>query len=390
MFSLTKLFYVCVGALALGQLGNLSRTDGVAIYLFDICIVVFVVYGLVTFRRKLQLPAVSLLFLTFSFWILVSNVINLPKYPSDISVTATFYFLRWLAYLLAAVVVYNMCMHGQLTKEHIYTSMLVSAVFLVVAGVAQLILIPDFEKAALTDVGWDPHKNRLASTFLDPNYLGAYLTIAIFMLLNKLIDKKMTTKDYALLGMFFIALILTFSRSAWLMFGVGVLLYGLLKKPLWVVYSLVVAFLAYFAVPRVQTRISGVTDPADSAQFRLVSWKNALRIYQDNPIVGTGFNVYRYVQQDYGYLTPDTVSSHSGAGADSSVLFVLATTGTMGGLLFSAGILYLVFGMYSLVPFVLMGSLILESMFINSLFYPQILFWWLVVGFIPRVSRKQL
>ena len=93
-----------------------------------------------------------------------------------------------------------------------------------------------------------------------------------------------------------VCLFLTFSRSTWAMVAVMVFIYGVFKSRKILLLSLVLGFLAYFAVPRVQTRISGITDPADSAQFRLVSWKNTLEIAKDNLFLGVGVNSFRYAQ----------------------------------------------------------------------------------------------
>jgi len=55
-----------------------------------------------------------------------------------------------------------------------------------------------------------------------------------------------------------------------------------------------------------------------------------LRIIKDNPLFGVGFNSLRFMKRDYGFLNQDWQESHSGAGVDSSVLFVWATTGVFG------------------------------------------------------------
>jgi len=164
------------------------------------------------------------------------------------------------------------------------------------------------------------------------------------------------------------------------MLAVVIFIFGLFKQRRLLLLGLLLAFLAYFLVPRVQTRLVGITDPADSARFRLVSWKNAIQISRDNMLTGVGFNAYRYAQKDYNFLTADNISSRSGAGADSSLLFVLATTGIFGALTFVSALAFpfldsVVFKRkYGLVIASLLPALMLESLFLNSLFYPQIMF----------------
>jgi hypothetical protein len=99
-----------------------------------------------------------------------------------------------------------------------------------------------------------------------------------------------------------------------------------------------------------------------------------------------GFNAYRYAQRDYGFLEEERWQlSHAGAGADSSLLFVLATTGILG------------LGAYlkiwlkvleksgskknRLLVLTVLGVLLSHSLFLNSLFYPWIMAWlWLVLA----------
>src|SRR3989344_4212784 len=76
-------------------------------------------------------------------------------------------------------------------------------------------------------LGWDEHLYRLFSTFLDPNFAGAFFVLYFLFALNILIDSlKKQTKFFSLfIGlMSFLALIaifLTYSRSALLMLITG-------------------------------------------------------------------------------------------------------------------------------------------------------------------------
>ena len=237
--------------------------------------------------------------------------------------------------------VFNIIENKMMSREKVFRSFVVSGVVLAFLGVIQLIILPDFTTLD-PDLGWDPHKNRLASTFFDPNFVGAYCVLCLTLLFDKFysVNKKSSKfeiRDVVFFLILLIALVLTFSRSAWGMFGVVVLIYGLFKSRVLLISAFFVAFLAYFAVPRVQTRLSGITDPADSASLRLDSWGNTVKIIKDNFWIGTGFNTYRYVQRDYGFLTPDNENVHSGAGSDSSLLFVFATTGVFGFLVYLLG-----------------------------------------------------
>ena len=165
------------------------------------------------------------------------------------------------------------------------------------------------------------------------------------------------------------------------MFSIIVFIYGVVKSPKLILFAGILAFLAYFAVPRIQTRIAGSTDPADSAYFRFISWRNAAEIFKDNAVAGVGFNSYRYAQLDYGFISRETLDSHSGAGSDSSLLLVLATTGVVGFTVFFAGLVQPFFLFIKSKEFTFYTatflSLMMHALFVNSLFYSQIAILWM-------------
>jgi O-antigen ligase len=377
------LFYFCVFTLSMGQFSSISKNAGLNIYLYDIAVALFSIAGGFHFlivRKKLHLPKVFIPFCCFASIAILSLALVAHSHPPLQLLTAAFYLVRWSSYLASGVVINNMLSQGMLSRNQVLQAFIRSALFISLAGFVQLILLPDFEVLD-PSLGWDPHKNRLGSTFFDPNFVGAYLVLCITLVLHRILIKKdLRAKTLFFLGIFFVALILTFSRSAWLMFGVVVLVYGVLKAHFLVLLSFLLFFSAYYAVPRIQTRLSGIADPADSAHFRLISWGNTLEIIKDNPVFGVGFNAYRYAQKEYGFLDQDTVHDHAGAGSDSSLLFVVATTGIVGLISYLwgfGGSVLLAFKQSKSTAILLLAltfSLLGNSQFINSLFYPQIMF----------------
>jgi len=179
---------------------------------------------------------------------------------------------------------------------------------------------------------------------------------------------------YICLFIFAVAIAFTFSRSTWAMLAISLAIIGFRHKKL-LILAILAGFLAYFAVPRIQTRISGITDPADSAHFRLISWKDTFEIARRNLWFGVGFNSFRYAQKEYGAFAPGSLGDHSGSGSDSSFLLVLATTGIFGFILFCISYLHCA-SLSQATP--LMLGLFIHSQFVNSLFFPQIMFLWLV------------
>lgn len=375
----------------LGQFGNLFRSSYGGIYACDFLAIIWVLYAtlylLIGKKTRIFIPKVYFLFLAFLFWNIVLYVISSQKFSAEEMILSFFYLFRLIFYTLGILLFYNLRYQNILREPNVEKLILLEALFLAISGFIQLIVFPDFSKID-PGLGWDPHKNRLLGTFFDPNFMGATLVGLVNILLGfEANNPQKKSAPNLWLFLIFLAIFLTFSRSAWLMLAVSIFLWGIVKYRGLLVVSILIALLAYLAIPRVQTRISSVTDPADSAHFRLISWKNTLKVAKDNLWLGFGYNTFRFTQKDYGFLGSG-LGGHSGGGSDSSLLLILATTGLPGFFLFlpflvfpwiSSGMRILKkqdatswdFTFFSLLP-----ALLVNSFFINSLFYPPILFLW--------------
>jgi O-antigen ligase len=265
---------------------------------------------------------------------------------------------------------------------------LAAALLMAMGGFVQLYIMPDL--AELAKYGWDPHIDRLVTAMLDPNYAGCYFSVGIGLAVSLFLHLK---QHYAyratllfIIIILLVALLLTFSRSGYIMLAVVLGFIALLKSRILLVLGLVLAVVTVLTVPRVQTRLVGALQVDASAQPRIISWQNSWQIAQDNLLVGVGFNTYRYAQDRYGIVTVDK-SGNAGAGADSSWLFILATTGVVGLAFFVAnylGLLWVGWRTYrqstEAIPraltlgfmAVLMG-LAIASQFNNALFYTWLL-----------------
>ncbi len=378
---LNKLFIIVLASLTLSQFSDISFLFGGGvqkIYLFDLLVGLYTFVGIFQYlikKEKIVIPRNIVLFLVFTIIAAASLIPVYSKNSGEDLLFAFFYLVRWVVYLLSGVVTFSAVKNKYLDVAKLFKYFVISGVILSVLGFAQLIILPDFTVLD-PSLGWDPHKNRLASTFFDPNFLGAYLVLCITVLLFKreIFSKRLFRAVFAIS---LLALFLTYSRSAWGMFAVVIFIYGLKKSVFIIFAALILIFSAYFAIPRIQTRLAGLTDPADSAHFRLISWRNTFEIVEDNLILGVGFNNLKAEKVNYGYLTPDTLEDHSASGSDSSFLLVLATTGIIGFIIFILAFFFPLLSAPSYFTAAIIFSFILESQFINSLFFPQIMFFWI-------------
>jgi O-antigen ligase len=385
------MLYPSFFTLALAQLTTIYKSQGTSLYLFDIVVAITAVFYflyLLAVKKTFKVPKAFIYIFAFICVGMLSLFVNAVNYRTSELISASLYAVRVCSYILLALGIYNLIKTNLLIQDDLYTALIASGLMVGIIGVIQLIIFPDF---GLIDPshGWDPHKNRLASSFLDPNFVGAYLTMILTILLvnNRL---KLSLGSLAIALFLMICIILTFSRSSWLMLAIVILVYGLVKSPKLLFVAIITGFLAYYTVPRIQTRISGTTDPSDSAHFRLISWSNTWEIISDNWIWGVGFNALRPVQRDYGFADEDTIGGHALSGSDSSLLFVWATSGVIGLLLFLSGLLY---GLKlkndgDNVYVLLLPALLVQSCFVNALFYPQIMSIWLVLLATTESSSK--
>ncbi|MCL5970754.1 MAG: O-antigen ligase family protein, partial [Patescibacteria group bacterium] len=201
------------------------------------------------------------------------------------------------------------------------------------------------------------------------------------------------------------AIFLTYSRSTLIMFLVSSITMAILirkKKIILIIFGLLflVFFMSYKDFYIENINLFRVV----SSKARIYSMENALQIIKDHPLIGVGFNTYRYTQIKYGFRGGKVAEySHADAGTDNSFLFVLATTGIIG---FGAYI-YLFWSvllsakskmedkkkmLQPVIPFVLIASLVglfFNALLINSLFFPFLMEWiWILLGITSTSIKK--
>ena len=386
---LPSLYLIAVTSLSLGQFTSIYKNEGVNVYLYDFFVFLFAFIGFLILlsKKSFKIPSQLFLFFPFTAWALISVILQFPKLNTLDWLISLSYLIRWITYLLSATVIFNMIDKKYVTPGFLKVSIVFAGLIVAVLGFIQLVVLPDFTVLDKS-LGWDPHKNRLASSFFDPNFVGGLLSICLGVILDEFysLKEKLQKKFFILsLPVIILGIFLTFSRSSWAMAGIIFMVFGVFKSKKLLLGAILIVFSAYFFVPRVQTRISGVTDPSDSAHFRLASWKNAIEISKDNLLFGVGFNAFRYYQKDFGFFDSGFFGGNSGAGTDSSFLLILSTTGIVGFVFFITA--YIVNILRNLktsdlkklsVCSILIG-LFIHSQFVNSIFYPQIMYFWTIL-----------
>jgi O-antigen ligase len=337
-------------------------------------------------------------FITIAF---LSLLLSIPNFSTGELLNAFMYWIRFTTYSLFGLLVYQ-----EVKKQgdilNLLLVMLGLSSLLAFLGFAQMIVFPDL--AFLVEEGWDPHQNRLVSTWLDPNFVGGFLSFALCIVLSFILHLKKGRNKSILIASALVlefAIFLTYSRSAYLAFLIGTFVVTIFKSPK--VYLLILLIFGLqmssssYAVQRVFSMIFNLDmifsaeskDP--TANFRVRSWLDTISLSSEKPILGHGYNNLATVKNQRDLV--HTESQHSASGSDSSLLTILATTGILGFIPFF--LFYLTFYIEAWKRYFSDSKSILEkslnlgilgaiaglfvhSIFVNSLLYPPVLIFFFV------------
>jgi len=404
--------------LPLGEILRINITSDIVIRPLDVSICLTAIALIFFCIKDKKFPKAYLFkpIIIFAAIGVVSLLVNAAYYNQNQFLASLLYLIRWLSYSMIYVAITKT---DKKFRNIIIWFMVIGGIFVLLTGYAQFFLYPNLRN--LYYLGWDEHNYRMFSVFLDPNFAGVFFVLFFLfvggLLHNHLlirysgerrgskISKHNNQSDsgqarmtiISLLVLLLIAIViavfLTYSRSAILMLVAGITAYlGLTgkKKFIFALIGLIAVFVLTLSPTfnKENTNLFRTT----SSFARLETYSNSIKIFMDHPIFGVGFNAYRYAQQSYGFRNVKTkFPNHADAGADNSFLFVLATTGVVG---LSAYLfiwysvlkraLYIYHKNSNMLALVVVCSsigLFVNSFFINSLFFPNLMFWmWVTIG----------
>ena len=368
-------------SLTLGQIAKFPQGSQGGITLLDITVVILVLISLFKLKFRLKKPPLwllaALIFVSAATLSLILSPLNLnlTQYLQSFA-----YTLRLLTYILLGWVIYS----GALTEIRKNTAKILtfSGLGLAALGLFQLILLPNL--GFLRNQGWDPHFFRTASTLLDPNFTGAYLALTMLVFATKagkIFPKKLLILSFTIT---YLAFVTTFSRSSALLLIVAFSSLAFLKRSVKLFLLGLFLFFGFFLIFNTYQKSIALPrniDREHSAEARFDTWQQGFEVFQKSPVLGVGFNAYRYALDQYNLSLPEFLQSRGSSTNDSSLLYVLATTGIIG------FIAYLVFlGLlvrhtlsskeeWGIILIASLAGLLPNSFFINSLFYPWIFLW---------------
>ena len=163
------LFIATFFTLSLGEFGQFpfGNTD-FSVSIFDILLTLSLSTALIwniAVKKNLKLPR-NFLYLII-FW-----AIAILSLFFSLDLSGWLYLLRFIIYSATFYLAFHLVKSKILSLNEFLTLIKITSITLAVLGFVQLIFYPDL--GVLSDLGYDPHKYRLFSTFLDPNLLGTF------------------------------------------------------------------------------------------------------------------------------------------------------------------------------------------------------------------------
>ncbi|MEX2007821.1 MAG: O-antigen ligase family protein [Candidatus Levyibacteriota bacterium] len=368
---------------SLGEVARIQFSDTIAIKALDVAVFLFVIPSVVLLRSRFKKSKLTNPILIFSSIESISLLVNMPNLKANEFLVSLLYLVRWVTYAGAYFIVANF---ETGLKKKIPNLLVAMGGAILSLGFVQYLLYPDLRN--LYYLGWDEHLYRLFSTFLDPNFAGAFFVLYFLFVLGLFMKSKNLVYGF-IATTAAVAIILTFSRSAYLMLFVGLFTFMILQRK----KKLLLIFVALFVPAIVILSAVGFKSEGTnllritSSGARIPEARNALAIFGKNPIFGVGFNAYQFASERYGFSKTKKYIDHSVAGTDNSFLFVLATTGAVGLIAYLylwSKIISFAKSRRNIFSAVIISSsvaLFVGSLFVNSLFYAFIMLWmWILLG----------
>lgn len=393
--------------LALALIAELYRFHGVLLIDYWVPIFTFGWLGWQIFTKQLghsfHIPKVAFPAGLFILLGTASLLINSSGLSSGEFLTSAFYGIRWISMFLLSIIVLN---QPKKARRQILWMVFIFAALLSIAGFIQMQLLSDFNETTYElDLGWDPHGGRLLATWFDPNLLGGLFAFTLPLLLGTALEKPTWRKYLIPLGIIILtALALTFSRSSYLALLTGLGVFGLIRSRKLLIAGMVFLLITVTIVPQLQARVQSLIDSAESvftedytlpdqsSRERFEAWENGWKLFAKKPILGHGYNRYKYAALEEELIVD--LEKHSASGSDSSLLTILATTGILGFIPFIT--IYILLALaawknrrhgYAAGFLGAFTGLFIHSIFVNSLLFPLFMApFWLAVGILPPLK----
>ncbi len=354
---------------SLGQIPKIWITSNIKISLLDILVFIFVCSSVgINFYKnnKPLLFRFGIFFISISFLSILLNISRLSTYSL---IVGFLYLVRFVIYFLFYISIFKFLSLNPKENKTVVYGLYAVGLLVSIFGIAQYILYPDLRN--LMYLGWDPHYYRLFSTFFDPNFTGIILVLSFFHFIfnKKILLTKQPFFYWLSVLITLVSILLTYSRSALISLILGLGLWISIQKKVKkeLIIGGIFAVVLVILIPKPDVDVFNLFR-IETSVARVNNWQKSLSDGLKSPFFGLGFGTITYT--------------------DSSLLYVFATTGIIGLIVYLA-IWYRVykFGLKDKKVLIVAVVLILNSWFNHTLFYPWILYWFYL--FLSQMEVKQ-
>jgi len=249
---------------------------------------------------------------------------------------------------------------------------------------------------------------RIASTFDNPNFYGEYLVLLIPVAIAIALCKGSTIRKISAATIAFImtiALFLTYSRGSWMGLFVAIAIFIVLSyRKLFYVF-LAFSPVLFALIPGLLDRVISIFKVTEgTAGFRLKLWNLVIKIFSQNPIIGSGIGTYSNAFTEFIFKNPGSSLGWVEYGSHNSFLKIAVEMGVAGVIAFCL-LLFFCFQIgfsnikiikgnnLKLINIAILSGLIgftINSLTSNSFFHPRaVFFFWIYVGILIGISKFQ-
>jgi len=338
--------------------GQLFRIDytGISIPIIDIIIVLLALVNIISLYQQKNLKIINRPLFIFLIMAIITFIPGYFRYQ-NLSLKPTMYLVRLIALFSLFIFPYSSKIITPFTKKFFYTCLFANVIF----GMIQYFFWPDL--TYFKSLNWDPHLNRLVSTFFDPTFTGIiYLIFLVIVFLEKSFPFRVPV-----LIITYFAISLTYSRSTFLAFFITFLFISIKKKKASIfLVATIILIATLICLPHPPGEGTNL-ERTSSIKAKVENYKEGFATFIRSPVIGHGYNFLSLAR----FPIPKE-SSHSSSGFDSSLITILTTTGIIGLIAFILGLKKL-FENGKLPLKTILVSVLVHSLFANSLLYPWVI-----------------
>lgn len=320
MFDSLLLLGIFISLLS-GQFARIELINALAnVYMHEFLLLIFIVHSFIQFgvtplRKAFKSKAV----LTLFFLIIVSFLLSVGEFTFLQNSIALLYFIRMMLYSLFGIYLFTLVKSKKNVGVLLYKLIYTFSILLLIITAIQYVFFPNFW--GLYAFGWDPHLYRASAIYLDIFIAAALYGLLAFYWYSK--NKKV------LAFVFIVALVLSFSRSAYIAFVIG-LLYIFITQKKWkeLFISLTVFAVFVILVPKPFGE-GGNLLRTSSIKSRILDYNLGITLWKKKPLFGFGYNRIRFAKEQLNLISIDD-RSHSLSAFHSSFLVILVSTGIAG------------------------------------------------------------